>query len=210
VSPVSGLGAIKGLPPLAIEAKGSGSGSRQLAALSMLLGGVAASRPADRSRAKEYLAELGELQDARDPREKLWYHLLLGELALASGDARAGCASLTQGEPPHKLPFNATKLLDNLGSSLIFRDRAARAKVLEGDRRAAIEIYRELLRPNIGYKWTAVLEPRFHLELARLEWQEAWQQQAIQHCRDFLALWSDADRDLPEIAEARRNLATTS
>lgn len=208
--PASGLAVIDGAAEPAVEVKGKRSGSRQLAALSMLLGGVAASRSGDLSRAKEYLARLGELHDPRDPREKWWYHLLLGELALASGDARAAYASFTQGEPPHKLMFNATKLMESIGSGLILRDGAARAKVIKGERRAAIEIYRELLRPDIGHKWTAVVEPRFHLELARLEWQEGQHRRAIKHYRDFLALWSDADRDLPEIAEARRHLASTS
>jgi DNA-binding winged helix-turn-helix (wHTH) protein/tetratricopeptide (TPR) repeat protein/TolB-like protein len=198
-------------PPIEQSSKGpQGSRSRQLAALSMLLGGVAASRSGDLSRAKEYLAELGELHDARDPREKWWYHLLLGELALASGDPRAAYASFTQGEPRNKLMFNVTKPLEDLGGSLIFRDGAARAKALEGDRRAAIEVYRELLRPDIGHKWTAVLEPRFHLELARLERQEGEVAQAMKHYRDFLELWSDADPDLPEIAQARGYLASTS
>ncbi len=193
----------------ASKSKG-GMGSRQLAAFSMLLGGVAASRSGDVSRAKTYLAELGQVHEPRDPRENWWYHLLLGELALASGDPRAAYASFTQGEPRHKLQFNVTKLFENLGGSLTFRDGAARAKAHTGDRRAAIEAYRELLRPDIGQKWTAVLEPRFHLELARLERLEGDAAQAIEHYREFLELWSDADPGLSEVAEAQSYLATSS
>ncbi len=193
----------------ALESKG-GMGSRQLAAFSMLLGGLAASRCGDLSRAKTYLAELGQVHEARDPRQKWWYHLLLGELALASGDPRAAYASFTQGEPRHKLQFNVTRLFENLGGSLTFRDGAARARALAGDRRAAIEAYRELLRPDIGQKWTAVLEPRFHLELARLERLEGDDARAIEHYREFLELWSDADPGLPEVAEAQSYLATSS
>ncbi len=206
----SGLATLDGTSIPVIEPGAKSPGSRELAALSLLLGGVAASRSGDLERAKENLGELGELYDARDPRQKWWYHLLLGELALASGDPRAAYASFTQGEPTHKLMFNVTQLLSSLGGSLSFRDGAARSKALEGDRRLAIEIYRELLRPDIGHKWTAVLEPRFHLELARLELQEGQHAEAIKHYRDFLALWSDADRDLPEIVEARRFLASSS
>ncbi len=208
--PAAGLLTIDGATTPVLEPGPKGLGSRQLEALSLLLGGVAASRSGDLARAKEHLAKLGELYDSRDPREKWWYHLLLGELALASGDPRAAYASFTQGEPTHKLIFNVTQLLSSLGGSLIFRDGAARSKALEGDRHLAIEIYRELLRPDIGHKWTAVLEPRFHLELARLERQEGQHAQAVKHYREFLELWSDADRDLPEIAEARRFLASAS
>jgi DNA-binding winged helix-turn-helix (wHTH) protein/tetratricopeptide (TPR) repeat protein/TolB-like protein len=195
--------------PKAPEAP-KGMGSRQFEAFSHLLGGVAAARSGDLSRAKESLAELGEIHEPRDPREKWWYHLLLGELALASGDPRAAYASFTQGEPRHKLPFNVTKLFENIGGSLIFRDGAARAKTAGGERGAAIEIYREILRPDIGQKWTAVLEPRFHLELARLASAEGDAAEALEHYRNFLELWSDADPSCPELVEVRRYLATTS
>jgi tetratricopeptide (TPR) repeat protein len=170
---------------------------------------VASARTGDLSRAKECLARLGELHDSRDPREKWWYHVLLGELALASGDPRAAYASFTQGEPRHKMTFNVNHVLEDLGGSLIFRDGPARSKALEGDRSAAIEIYRELLRPDIGHKWTAVLEPRFYLELARLEHRDGQEVEARKHYRDFLELWASADPDSPEIAEARRYLTSS-
>jgi DNA-binding winged helix-turn-helix (wHTH) protein/tetratricopeptide (TPR) repeat protein len=184
------------------------TGGRQSGALTALLGGVAGARAGDLSRAKECLARLGELHDSRVPREKWWYHVLLGELALASGDPRAAYASFTQGEPRHKMMFNVNQVLEDLGGSLIFRDGPARAKALEGDRSAAIEIYRELLRPDIGHKWTAVLEPRFYLELARLEDREGQVTEARKHYRDFLELWTGAD-PAPEIAEARRYLTSS-
>jgi adenylate cyclase len=210
-NPTAALRILEAAPkPAEASSKPKGAGSRQLEAFSLLLGGVAAARTGDLSRAKEHLAELGEVHDARDPREKWWYHLLLGELALASGDPRAAYASFTQGEPRHKLPFNVTKLFENLGGSLILRDGAARAKASAGDRRAAIEAYRDLLRPDIGQKWTAVLEPRFHLELARLAKMDGDDAEALKHYRNFLELWSDADPGTPELVEARRYLATTS
>jgi DNA-binding winged helix-turn-helix (wHTH) protein/tetratricopeptide (TPR) repeat protein len=209
-NPEAALRILDGLPKAVSPPEEKGMASHQFEAFTLLLGGVAAARSGDLSRAKESLAELGEIHEARNPLEKWWYHLLLGELALASGDPRAAYASFNQGEPRHKLPFNVTKLLENLGGSLIFRDGAARAKAGAGDRRAAIEIYRELLRPDIGQKWTAVLEPRFHLEVARLSSLEGDAAEALKHCQSFLELWSDADPAAPELAEVRRFLAGTS
>ncbi|HJS73737.1 MAG TPA: hypothetical protein VJ921_05580, partial [Vicinamibacteria bacterium] len=209
-NPDTALRLLDGLPKSESEPEEKGMTSHQFEAFTLLLGGVAAARSGDLSRAKESLAELGEIHDPRNPGEKWWYHLLLGELALASGDPRAAYASFTQGEPRHKLPFNVTKLLENIGGSLIFRDGVARARASAGDRRAAIEIYRELLRPDIGQKWTAVLEPRFHLEVARLASLEGDAAEALKHYQRFLELWADADPATPELAEVRRFLAGTS
>jgi DNA-binding winged helix-turn-helix (wHTH) protein/TolB-like protein len=202
-----GLARIEGaskVPPQTAK----GYGSRELAALGRMLGGIAACRSGDLAQAKKYLAELGELHDAREARQLWWYHLLLGEVALASGDARAAYSAFNQGEPSQKLPFNVTRVMESLGSNLIFRDGAARAKALAGDRRTAAYLYRELLKPDIGQKWTAVLEPRFHLALARLSRDEGEREEAVRQYRKFLELWSEADPALPEIEEAEAYLAS--
>jgi DNA-binding winged helix-turn-helix (wHTH) protein/tetratricopeptide (TPR) repeat protein/TolB-like protein len=202
-----GLARIEGAPSLAPDPV-KGYGSRELAALGRLLGGIAACRSGDLPQAKKYLAELGDLHDARRPTQLWWYHLLLGEVALASGDARAAYSAFNQGEPSRKLPFNVTQVMESLGSNLIFRDGAARAKALEGDRRTAAYLYRELLKPDMGQKWTAVLEPRFHLALARLSRDEGQREEAAEQYRRFLELWSEADPTLPEIEEAEAYLAS--
>jgi DNA-binding winged helix-turn-helix (wHTH) protein/tetratricopeptide (TPR) repeat protein/TolB-like protein len=184
--------------------------AREIVSLSRLLGGVAACRSGELDEAKRYLAELGEVYEPRDPRQNWWYHLLLGEVALASGEADAAYSAFTQGEPDRKLMFSVNRMFESLGGSLIFRDGAARAKALAGDRRAAVELYQELLRPDIGQKWTAVLEPRFELALARLERDGGESKAASRHYRAFLELWAGADRGLPEVEEAKSYLASKS
>ena len=95
------------------------------------------SRSGDLARAKEHLGGARRRSRcARIPREKWWYHLLLGELALASGDPRAAYASFTQGEPHAQASVQRHEApLENLGGSLSFRDGAARSKAIAGDRR---------------------------------------------------------------------------
>jgi adenylate cyclase len=187
---------------------GEGDSSlRQFAGLSRLLGGVAACRAGKLSQAKEYLGELGEIYEARNPRERWWYQLLLGEVALASEDPRAALTAFEEGEPKQKLTFSVATLFENLGGSLIFRDGPARARMSAGDDEAALEAYRELLRPDIGQKWTALLEPRYYLELARLEKKAGAREEAAEHYREFLRLWYGADGDLPELQEARAFLS---
>jgi tetratricopeptide (TPR) repeat protein len=189
--------------------KGEGT-ARQLTLLSRLLLGIVACRSGDLDEAKRYLAELGSVYEPRDPQQNWWYSLLLGEVALASGDAEAAYSAFTQGEPDRKLMFSVNRMLDSLGGSLIFRDGPARAKALSGDRRAAIELYQDLLRPDIGQKWTAVLEPRFELALARLERDGGKSKEASRHYQAFVELWSVADPGSPELAEAESYLASAS
>jgi hypothetical protein len=55
-------------------------------------------------------------------------------------------------------------------------------------------------------KWTAMLEPRHVLELARLLDESGDPNGARAEYERFLELWKDADEGLPELAEARKYL----
>lgn len=186
-----------------------GRRSRSLRAMTELLLGIAASRTGDPNRAQDHLEALESLFEPRDRRERWWYHLLLGETLLANGEPRAAYTTFTDGEPHKKMPFNITRLFENLSGSLSFRDGAARAKALEGERRDAIALYEKLLQPDISLKWTAPLEPRYHVELARLHHALGERETASRHYHRALSLWADADPELPELAEAEEYLAAS-
>jgi DNA-binding winged helix-turn-helix (wHTH) protein/tetratricopeptide (TPR) repeat protein/TolB-like protein len=186
-----------------------GRRSRSLRGLTELLLGIAASRNGELNQAHEHLSALQASYEPRSMRENWWYHLLLGEIALASGDARAAYAAFTQGTPDVKMVFNITHSLENLTGALSFRDGAARAKALEGEREEAIALYEKLIRPDIGQKWTAPLEPRYHMRLARLHRDLGEREEASRHYRRVLSLWSQADPLLPELAEAEAYLTTS-
>jgi hypothetical protein len=79
-------------------------------------------------------------------------------------------------------------------------------KKAQGDLAGAISIYRELLTSDIGSKWTAMLEPRYVLELARLLDETGDKAAARVEYERFLDLWKDADAGLPELKEARKYL----
>jgi TolB-like protein len=70
----------------------------------------------------------------------------------------------------------------------------------------SLEAYRELLTPDISSKWTAMLEPRYVLELARLLEESGERNAARREYQRFLEPWKDADPSLPEPAEARRKI----
>ncbi len=90
---------------------------------------------------------------------------------------------------------------------LPFRDWPARVKQARGDTAGAIEAYRKLLTPDISSKWTTVLEPRFVLELARLYAETSDTEAAKKEYQRFLALWKDADPDIPILQEAQAEYA---
>lgn len=186
-----------------------GRSRRSLQGLSELILGISAARAGDLNRAHQHLLALETHYEPRNARERWWYHLLLGETLLARGDARGAYNAFVEGAPSNKMVFNVTHLLENLTGALSFRDGAARAKVLEGDRRDAIALYNKLLRPDIAQKWTAPIETRYHVELARLHRDLGEQEEASRHYREVLSLWSNADPSLPELAEAQEFLTSS-
>ncbi|OFW07926.1 MAG: hypothetical protein A3H96_24070 [Acidobacteria bacterium RIFCSPLOWO2_02_FULL_67_36] len=161
--------------------------------------------PAARAR----LEELKKVSDAGRPDNNWLVPSIEGEIALAGGDLSTAETAFTAGEPRIKMEFNLSALpptiLSNYSPS---RDGLARVKKARGDLRGAIEIYRKLLVPDISSKWTAVLEPRYVLELARLLEQSGDAARARAEYRRFLDLWKHADPDLPEVAEARRKVTS--
>ncbi len=132
---------------------------------------------------------------------------LEGDVALAAGDLRAAEAAFTAGEPALKMDFAMNLVAPNVVlNNWPSRDGLARVKKARGDLRGAIEIYRRLLTPDISSTWTAVLQPRYVLELARLLERNGDTAGARVEYRRFLDLWKRADPGLPELAEARRKL----
>ncbi len=135
---------------------------------------------------------------------------LEAEIALAGGDLAAAEAAFTTSEPPIKMEFSLSALPPTIvNNNSPSRDGLARVRKARGDLRGAIEIYRRLLTPDISSKWTAVLEPRYVLELARLLQQSGDAAAARAEYQRFLDLWKHADPDLPEVAEARRRVSSS-
>jgi tetratricopeptide (TPR) repeat protein/tRNA A-37 threonylcarbamoyl transferase component Bud32 len=176
--------------------------------LGHLLVGVAEARRGNLEAAGSHLDSQAEIYDPRDEGENWFHQALRGEIALAAGDLAGAEAAFLDGEPEFKMWFNAgTQMISLLLNNLPFRDGLARVKKAQGDLPGAIEIYRDLLTPDIGSKWTAMLEPRYVLELARLLDETGDKEGARAEYQRFLKLWKDADKGLPELKEARKYVA---
>ena len=74
----------------------------------------------------------------------------------------------------------------------------------------AIDFYRNLLRPDIGQMWTAALEPRHVLEMARLLGESGDTAAAREHYQRFIDLWMQADVQIAELEKARSRSSTLS
>jgi len=190
-----------------ILSQASGPWVREEQVLLHLMAGVVEARDGDLDAARRELAAQKELYDERNPVHTWWHYALEGEIALAAGDLASAESAFAAGEPELKMFFsNGNAPVSTFANNLPFRDGRARVKKAQGDLAGAIEIYRGLLTPDIANKWTALLEPRYVLELARLLDQQGQKDAARTEYQRFLDLWKDADPGLPEPAEAKAYL----
>jgi tetratricopeptide (TPR) repeat protein len=86
-----------------------------------------------------------------------------------------------------------------LANNLILRDAPARIALAQGRPAEAIAVYRRLLTSGPDQPWTAALEPRYMLALARLLEKTGERAAARAEYQRFLDYWSDADPGLPEV-----------
>ena len=184
---------------------------RYLTVAALLIVGTTEARSGDLEAARRRLEIQREIMDEREDREAWWHHSLEGEIALAAGDLDAAETAFAAGEPESKMTFTLGPPRGTpwaaLSNSLPFHDGRARVRKAQGDLPGAIRIYRDLLTPDMSSKWTAWLEPRYVLRLARLLHESGDPDGARAEYERFLDLWKDADPGLPEIDEARAYLA---
>jgi serine/threonine protein kinase/tetratricopeptide (TPR) repeat protein len=161
--------------------------------------------------ARRRLGQARELHAAGRPHEKYWVRALEGEIALASGDPAAAAQAFAAAEPARKMYFNrgpgVAPPLTFLANNFVSRDGPARVAIARGRPDEAIVIYRALLTPGPQSKWTAMLEPRYVLALARLLEKTGEREAARTEYHRFLDLWKEADAGLPELAEARARVS---
>jgi len=172
--------------------------------------GMAHARSGNLQAARAELEKQRQAMQNPTPGRVWWHQVLEGEIALASGDLPAAEAAFAAGEPSIKMPFSFGADPGIIGTYFMnllpFHDGLARVKKAQGDLQGAIKIYRDLLTPDIGSKWTMWLEPRYVLELARLLDESGDKEGAREEYERFLDLWKNADDGLPELEEARRYL----
>lgn len=141
-------------------------------------------------------------------KDKIEYQccVLHAEVLLAEDSvdkAIAVCKNITPLEIPsmhsgwtlvYNLPFAATDVL-------------AKAYRQKGELEKAIAEYERLITFNPSSKERRLIPPRFHYRLAKLYEEKGVKAKAIEQYDKFMEIWKDADRDLPELIDAKKRLA---
>jgi tetratricopeptide (TPR) repeat protein len=86
------------------------------------------------------------------------------------------------------------------------QDVLARAYYLNGELDKAIAEYERLITFDPKSNDRRLIHPKYHYSLAKLYEEKGWKKKAIGELEKFLKLWKDADKDLPELIDAKSRL----
>jgi len=141
---------------------------------------------------------------------------LKGTLIMLSGNLEAELL-LAEGRPDSAIHvYRATPVIGpsmavgwrlplyNFPSS---RDVVPRAFQAKGELDSAIVEYERMLKIDSTTRDRRLISPLYHYRLARVCELKGRTDEAEAQYRRFLELWNDADRDLPELIDARKQLA---
>jgi len=127
------------------------------------------------------------------------------EIMLAEGDFKNAVAL---GEKPDSLEMVSMGIKDLIARNIPFvQDVLARAYYLNGELEKAIAEYERLITFDPTSNNRLLIRPKYHYRLAKLNQEKGWKEKAIGEFEKFLEFWKDADKDLPELADAKSRLA---
>jgi len=134
------------------------------------------------------------------------YNLLQMEVMVSEGAYKKAIA-LGEKLIFKEIPDMAPKTLWFLNIPSV-QDVLARAYIHSGELDKAITEYEELITFDPNSKDRRLIHPKYHYRLAKLYQEKVWPEKAIREYEKFLEIWKDADKDLPELIEAKKQLAS--
>jgi tetratricopeptide (TPR) repeat protein len=87
-------------------------------------------------------------------------------------------------------------------------DVLARAFLKNGEINKSIAEYERLTNVDPNIRGRLLIHPRYHFRLAKLYQEKGWPEKAIKEYEKFLEIWKDADKDLAELVDAKKRLAS--
>ncbi len=128
-----------------------------------------------------------------------------GELLLAEGKlADATSVFVRCNEPEFLMTDLMRGALFNVSYPV---DGLARTYLAQGKRDAAIAEYERLVSPDPNQRARLLIRPLDRYRLGVLYQEAGENKKAVEQFDRFLAIWKDADPDIPELADARARRA---
>jgi len=161
------------------------------------------------------LAKMKRLEEARVTAEKLrecieksevpndlrHYHRLMGEIAREAGDLPKAIGSFETSVKLLPMQNYKTDL------HILFLDSLASAYFQKGDWDKAQKSYDQIVTLTTGrLRWGDLYSKSFYW-LGKIYQAQNQKEKAVEFYRRFLDIWSQADRGLPEIGDARKQVA---
>jgi len=151
------------------------------------------------------IIELSEKNPFWERFVKFYRYSLRIELMIAEGAFKDAIAL---GEKQNALEVARIGIKELIAENLPFlQDVLARAYYLNGELDKAIAEYERLITFNPNSKDRRLIHPKYHYRLAKLYEEKRLKEKAVGELEKFLELWKDADKDLPELVDAKSRLA---
>jgi serine/threonine protein kinase/tetratricopeptide (TPR) repeat protein len=156
--------------------------------------------------AKSRLAEMRSLLPKSKTGKDYDYDTLRGEILLAEGKPQEAI-SILQKAPPKiliSLSYSPYMIVYNLP---FLKDTLARAYEQSGETDKAIAEYERLTTLGQRAREPFLIHPKYYFRLAKLYEKKGTKIKARENFERFLDLWKDADPGLPEVEDAKKQLA---
>ncbi len=192
----------------ALKLAPTSQGAKAEAALAFALAG-------DAARAESLAHQLGKRFPLDTQMQSLWLPTIQAQLELDHDSPHSALSALQLAMPP--LEFGAVTFAANASGSCLYSSYVrGQAYLADGQARAAASEFQKILDHN-GIVWNCWTGALAHLGKARANFLEAKSTQgaeadtarvrAITEYKEFLALWKDADSDVPILRQAKAEYA---
>jgi serine/threonine protein kinase/Tfp pilus assembly protein PilF len=129
-----------------------------------------------------------------------YYDLLYAELLLAE-DSLGKAIIVCKNASLFEISMNSLEMLAY--NAPFTRDLLTRIYLKKGELDKAITAYEQLITFDLKSKDRFLIHPKYHYKLAKLYEEKGWSGKAIGQYERFLDIWKDADKDLPELIDAK-------
>ena len=148
---------------------------------------------------------LKEIDPQRKKSLKQYYEYLQAEILLEGGFIEEAIEVATEIEP-EEIPM--MNIISMIGYNLAFpRNIVARTHLENGDMQSAINAYEELVTFDPESRDRQLVRPKYHYELAKLYEENGMIDKAIAQYELFLEIWKNAEKNLPELIDAKIRLS---